>query len=532
RDCIAVAPWTDELADVAIRYGQAYKNLLSALEQQAAQDELAAALSLDTILIRTAGAGETDEEALVFLPTHPVRAAWMAGYTQLLQHWENEVVGRPAKHRPAALDLATVRMLTPINVPAFGYHPQAQSAFAFFQNLRFFVGIALPPGIPDPQRRFADLAIILGDEANADVVGDLSPTRLAEHITAFYRLHPYNQSLVITLVNADQGMLAAQAIAQTLEAMAQGAEDDEAIALPTIRLQAYVEGQRVGGISGLHQIRQILAEHAVVQGTSHLAPVLTSSIRPVSALATDGPDDAQLAIVADFTQPTITTAASTTADSVSSFSLYGLITRFMPEFSVTGDVLHWRYRIVSSAVRTDPHPAGPRFAETLLDIQQSMVSAGRVMLNGADGTTPVVEVRLDAARRQLIERLHEQTNWVITLDRFFALDYYDSPRDPRLKRMARKYLIDYAPEFADGLGHRMLVTTAWRAEIEALLSRAMDDLGFARVDQSVSQLLHYLKTISGQLALRVTEAHTSAAAAVGLGIVTAFLQAKGRLTQA
>ena len=78
----------------------------------------------------------------------------------------------------------------------------------------------------------------------------------------------------------------------------------------------------------------------------------------------------------------------------------------------------------------------------------------------------------------------------------------------------------------------MLVTTAWRDEIEALLSRAMDDLGFTRVDQSVSKLLHYLKTISGQLALRVAESHNSAAAAVGLGIVTAYLQAKGRLAQA
>jgi len=534
RDYIEVASWDQRLAKAAIQYAQTYKSLLSELqERQAPQEELSAALSIDTVLIRTAGERETPEEALVFLPTHPIRAAWMAGYTQLLQAWENEVLGRPARQRATAIDLATVRMLTPINVPAFGYHPQAHSPFAFFQNLRFFVGIALPPGVPDPQRRFADIAIILGDEANADVVGDLSPARLAEHIKAFYQLHAYNQSLVITLVNADQGSLVANAIARTLESMAQGDEEGEAVPLPTIRLQAYVEGQRSGGISGLNQIRQILAEHAISKGVSHLSPVISSTIQPVSALATHGPSDAHLAIVADFTQPSLTTAASkSTSDIVSSFSLYGLITRFIPEFSVTGDVLHWRYRIASGSVRSDPHPAGPRFAETLIDLQQSLLSAGRVILNGADGTMPVVEVQLDDRRRQMIEMLHARTNWVITLDRFFALDYYDSPRDQRLDSIARKYLIDYAPEFSDGLGHRMLITTGWRDEIESLLSRAMDDLGFARVDQSVSKLLHYLKTISGQLALRVAESHNSAAAAVGLGIVTAFLQAKGRLSQA
>ena len=533
RDCIEVASWSDELANAAIRYGQAYKSLLSELlDKHVPDEELYAALSIDTLLIRTAGESETPEEALVFLPTHPVRAAWMAGYTQLLLFWERDVLGRPAKQRAAGIDLATIRMLTPINVPAFGYHPQAQSAFAFFQNLRFFVGIALPPNIPDPQRRFADIAVMLGDESDTDVVGELSPARLAEHIKAFYQLHAYNQSLVITLVNADQGALAANAITRTLESMVQGDDDTEAVPLPTIRLQSYVEGNRAGGISGLNQIRQILTEHAVSKGTSHLTPVLSSSIQPVSVLAAHGPADAQLAIVADFTQPTLTTAVSTPTDIVSSFSLYGLITRFIPEFSVTSDVLYWRYRIVSGSVRSDPHPSGPRFAETLIDIQQSMLSAGRIILKGAEGTTPVVEVQLDEQQRQMIERLHARTNWVITLDRFFALDYYDSPRDQRLESIARKYLIDYAPEFSDGLGHRMLVTTAWRDEIEALLSRAMDDLGFTRVDQSVSKLLHYLKTISGQLALRVAESHNSAAAAVGLGIVTAYLQAKGRLSQA
>ena len=290
RDCIEVASWSDELANAAIRYGQAYKSLLSELlDKHVPDEELYAALSIDTLLIRTAGESETPEEALVFLPTHPVRAAWMAGYTQLLLFWERDVLGRPAKQRAAGIDLATIRMLTPINVPAFGYHPQAQSAFAFFQNLRFFVGIALPPNIPDPQRRFADIAVMLGDESDTDVVGELSPARLAEHIKAFYQLHAYNQSLVITLVNADQGALAANAITRTLESMVQGDDDTEAVPLPTIRLQSYVEGNRAGGISGLNQIRQILTEHAVSKGTSHLTPVLSSSIQPVSVLAAHGP---------------------------------------------------------------------------------------------------------------------------------------------------------------------------------------------------------------------------------------------------
>src|SRR5260370_34335225 len=78
----------------------------------------------------------------------------------------------------------------------------------------------------------------------------------------------------------------------------------------------------------------------------------------------------------------------------------------------------------------------------------------------------------------------------------------------------------------------MVVTTAWHEEIGSLLSQAMVDLGFSNIDQSVSHLLHHLKTISGRLALDALESPTSAAAAVGLGVVTAWLEKNKKLRQA
>ena len=151
---------------------------------------------------------------------------------------------------------------------------------------------------------------------------------------------------------------------------------------------------------------------------------------------------------------------------------------------------------------------------------------------GHSGTQPALEVTLSPEQQRLLELLHEQSDWVITLDRFFPLDYYDSPNEPYLSKTARKYVLDYAPEFGEGLGHRMMLTTGSRDEIGSLLGRAMNELGFAAVDQSVRQLLQYLKTVSGRLALQALGSSTSAAAAVGLGVVTAWLQSRGRLGQA
>ena len=56
-------------------------------------------------------------------------------------------------------------------------------------------------------------------------------------------------------------------------------------------------------------------------------------------------------------------------------------------------------------------------------------------------------------------RIHQSTDWIILLDRFIGIDLFDDPGDQYLATTARKYLLDYAPEFIEGLGHRLIVTT-------------------------------------------------------------------------
>ena len=71
-------------------------------------------------------------------------------------------------------------------------------------------------------------------------------------------------------------------------------------------------------------------------------------------------------------------------------------------------------------------------------------------------------MRVSPERRRLLETLHQQSDWVISIDRFFGPDYYDAPLEPNLADAARKYVLDYAPDYGEGLGHRVVVTTAWQ----------------------------------------------------------------------
>lgn len=538
RNVIEAVDWTPDLAASALRYAQAYRELIDDLVSHRVDvSELCEALSIDSLLIRNTGSGETAEEAIVILPTHPLRVAWIASYTQLLHEWEKQLLEYPLRERKQSIDLQALRLLVPTNVPAFAYHAAASTtAFTFFQNLRFFHGVALPAGVPDPHRRYGDIAVILDTGIDQASVGDIQPDQLAEHLAKFHQSHPYAETLVTTLINPDRGDFFAEAIKKLLSAKTSAEEPEQIHSLPAFQIISYAEDGHKSTFQALEQVRQQQIDQRFGRKVDHFLPGLTTTARAMSQLEKAAPPEAHIAVVTDFTRPAIVASSpslDTSGGDTSSFSLYGLVNRFVSQFISDSEGLLWRHRIVTEGVRKpEPHPAGPRYSETLMELHTTLLNAGGYLLGGPADTRPVLEVRLAAKQRDLLERLHVNTNWVITLDRFFTLDYYDSPHQPGLDEVARKYVLDYSPEFTEGLGHRMMVTTAWHEEIGSLLSQAMDDLGFSNIDTSVSHLLHYLKTISGRLALDALESPTSAAAAVGLGVVTAWLQKNKKLRQA
>lgn len=538
RAVIEVVEWTSDLATAALRYAQAYRELLGDLISRRVEiSELHQVLSLDTLLIRNAGSKGQVEEAVIVLPTHPLRVAWFASYAQLLYEWEEQLLDRQQRERRLSVDLQALRLLVPTNVPAFAYHAAASTiAFAFFQNLRFFHGVALPAGVPDPHRRYQDVATLLDTGVDQIGVGDIQPDQLAEYLTKFHQAHPYAETLVTTLINPDRGDFFAEALKKFLALKGPIDESEQMHALPAFQIISYAEDGQKSTFQALEQVRQQQIDQHYGRSADHFLPGLTLTARSMSQLEQSTSPEAHIAVVTDFTRPAIVASSSseTAGSDTSSFSLYGLINRFVSQFtSDNSQGLLWRHRIITEGVRKpEPHPAGSKYSETLIELHTALLNAGGYLLGGGAESRPVLEVSLEAKRRDLLERLHENTNWVITLDRFFTLDYYDSPHQPGLDEVARKYVLDYSPEFTEGLGHRMMVTTAWHEEIGSLLSNAMDELGFSTIDQSVSRLLHHLKTISGRLALEALESSTSASAAVGLGVVTAWLQKNKRLRQA
>lgn len=90
------------------------------------------------------------------------------------------------------------------------------------------------------------------------------------------------------------------------------------------------------------------------------------------------------------------------------------------------------------------------------------------------------------------------------------------------------YVLDYAPDFVEGIGDRLTVTTTHRDEIEHLLDMAMSELGLQAVG-GLTSVLADLSVVSGRLALRLLENNTQAREAVSLAALVSHLRKRGEL---
>ncbi len=533
RNLVAIADWKD-LAEIARRYGDAYQRLVADLiEQQASLDIIRDLLSIDTIHIRVQGQYEV-EEALIVLPTHPVRAVWMASYTQLLRQWEATLSQVPSKERKRMIDIELLRALEPANIPPFLYHPERAETLLSAGNLGFFYGVYLPAPFVDRERRMADLAFMFGiDHVRSLTTSDIIAAQLTKHLTTFQELHPYVETLALSLVQTHHSPWISEALITMTQRTDSDEESDTAVP-PTLALTAYVaHPEMVTGISGMDRVRQLLGERSFRRESDYLRPAIASAIAPLDRLLKDEADEAHIAIIGDLTRPRIVpTAAATSVAGIHSLSVYGLVVRFLSSFTPNREQLCWMDSIALPETLQQEHPVAPRYGNTLLELYRVMQRAGGLIIAHHPDHWPAVMYTLAPQQEQVIRQIHAGAHWVITCDRFFALDYYDSPHQPALQQQSQTYVIDYTPDFTDGIGQRMFITTRWRGEVELLLATAMQELGFDQIDHRVGQVLHSLKTVSGQLALRITQSHTSAAAAVGMGLVTAYLKQRNELEHA
>ncbi|MBU2663384.1 DUF87 domain-containing protein [Actinoplanes bogorensis] len=496
--------WTTELHQQVAEYLATYRRALDANPEQAP-----ALLRLETLTVR-ARAATGPVVGVVLLPLHPLRLAWIAAHDQLLRSWAEDLTDLPKAARPTSVDAALTRRISPANMP---FMVLGDDDIPMLYDSELTHGSALYLPIDEPARESAAEAICDALRVTRDA-GRVRTTSalLRERITAFRRGHPGGTALRLLAVNPGRGDVVADAIRPLVM------PDDEEDGAEGTRLEVTAYTDHVSFIepvSLLQDLQRNLRLSARASRASHLSPPLSLSVRPMSAAASDDAG-AHIAIVQNLPTSERGFTTQTTGRTASFRDLLTPTTTRLVDG--TGELRRWS---IMPALHTRPNTD---HGELSMAHRVHQTALARHLGLGAG--TPTVEITVDSTRTENLRRLHQRADWILTVDRFLGINLYEQA----LQTGGRdEYLLDYAPDFIEGIGDRLTVTTAHRGEVASLLSSAMKEIDLAPFDASVGDLLRTLSVVSGRLALRLLGEDNLAREAVSLGALVMHLLKQGEL---
>jgi DNA phosphorothioation-dependent restriction protein DptH len=508
RDTAESVAWDPELRDAARSYLATYRRALDAAEGSALRD----LMLLDTMSLGIRRR-ELTIGAVLMLPIHPLRLAWICEHDEVMRRWAAELTEvMPRSARGSMLDANLVSQVIPANLP-FSILDHANRVGVYAEELTFGTGLYLVPSAIDTDAAAESVCSVLGLERAGSTLR-ASARMVAERVRAYESAHEPGGALRLLAANPGSGELIAGALADVvLPADVPGTEPVEP---RRVELIGYSDSAAyVRPIPALADLQARARSQEVSTRANHLFPPLSLSARPTDQLL-DDTTRAHLAIVQDIGPTTVELAPP--AERQPSFRdlLVPLVTRS----SATGGELVWE-SLPATGGLTAAAEHGLALAHRTH--QQSLA---RLATDGTDAGVPCVRVTLDGESQARISRVHERADWVIGIDRFIGVDLYEGTGAAGL---SRTYILDYAPDFVEGIGDRLTVTTANRAEVERLLDGAMRELGLADVEQSVGAVLSTLTVVSGRLALRLLEETSMAREAVSLAAVLSHLRQRGAL---
>lgn len=504
RDTIESARWTPELRDAAKTYAASFRRALDSADT----DQLKHLLLVDSLSLSVRRSNHT-VDAVALLPIHPLRVLWVTTYDEVLRQWADSLTEvTPRNTRPSMVNANLVAQVVPANLPFTVMHHNGRQA-VYAEELTFGTGLYVVPRTLDSDAAAESVCSVL-DLDRATSTMRASSRLVAERIRAYERAHNPGAALRLLTVNPGSGELLAGALAAKARPASPDSDEDEAaITLRRSEVLAYTDSwSYVNPVPKLIDLQANLRHHDNATSTSHLAPPLSLSVRNSTALLEDT-TEAHLALLQDPGVATIGLAVG--AERKPSFHdlLVPLVTTSREE---QGDLV-WESVPCLGRGTTE---------SDLVSLHRAHQRAVARATYNTDDMVPAVRVILDGDAQARIRAAHHRAGWVIGVDKFVGVNLFESG-------LNEPFILDYAPDFVEGIGDRLTVTTTHRGEVEFLLAGAMSELGLDEVESSVGAVLQTLAVVSGRLALRLLENTTQAREAVSLAALVGHLKVRGEL---
>jgi hypothetical protein len=482
---------------------------------------------LDTIHLKLGDANQVDELVLL-APTHPIKMLWVLQYQQLLFSWVQKLDGVSEAEAAAMVSREAHEQILSLNVPpAIGF--KNDEIYVNSDNLDLYWSIFPRSTTTDVRKAVSSLMRLLGFKLDQGEITVITAPQIADRIWRYLKHHAYVTTLRINVVNPGEGLLVLNAIReiQKLDEFQHLNYDLAFYADQRYEMMGSAFDEMTEGATLADGSPPEVDEDLLQPNTNPLFPKLTFSKHQVTEVHWRNTElrEAHITILIDRFSTKV--LARHTQPPPGSCCLHNLLAEYRADFDVKGDSATWSRKVVPNL--NAELVAGDVCAQYLYEAVDGLTRLAACFFDWGNSLdrVPAIQLELSDTDKHLINHIHERSDWVFTIDRNFGIEYFDNPRTGG--GAVRSYLIDYNPEFLDGIGHRLIISTFWLSEIEGIISDGLKKMGVPGTGFQAAQILDVLKSISGRLALKLINNPKDAREIIGLALTRLLLQDRGDL---
>jgi len=517
-------------------YATAYRNILDdiyrRLEESTSDGDINNVLSLyqminhlDTVHIRL-GSPEDEGEAVLLCPTHPLRLLWMLQYQNLLFYWADCLNGLTEEEANRLLNPEKITKITSLNIPSALSLGHGE-IYVNSDNLDLYWSIFPKSNTKDIRKLNSYVFKLLNIKDNNGHITTITPEQIADKLWRYLKHHPYVTTLKLNVINPGDGLVVLNSI-RLLQSDNDFKEMNYDVAFYG-DMRYEMMGNAFDRLTeenlSAEGMEKDVDEELLRPNPNPLFPKLLFSKKKVkeSDWTNTNINESHLTMVIDrFATKVLTRPIG---QGVGSFSLHNLLAEYRTAFDLKGDMATWSRKIIPN--KNNEIRDTENWADLIFTICDRMLRLSSCFFNWGKtlGEVPAVQLELSAVDKYIINHVHENSDWVLTIDRNFGIEYFDNPR----KSSGNSYLIDYTPEFLDSVGHRLIVSTYWLSEIEGLIKDGLKKMGIPGTGFHAVHILDILKSISGKLALKLINNPKDAREIIGLALTRLLLEDQGDL---
>lgn len=492
----------------------------SGLEQQQHLQALRNILAVDSIHVILTDFRGKHREAVLVSPTHPLRTLWLCSWVALGTNWIEKVKSGGKNHIPhvrSALLGGLAPSAFPVGVPV-----EDGRIFTPVDNLNPFWAIYAPTQEENSRGLMAEVCSALGLAEPSIAGADISGRVIADKIERYLSQHPYVRELSLNVFNPGAGSVIADALL-SLQQKREHADLRYDIRLFASDPDSPILGESLESMARPGTTINDAADAFASSTGSHLFSKLKLAKHPLAEFHAEAKlFPAHISVLLDVF-PAEEISIVEKPHGITPF--HGLIQDFNSEFIDDDSGTYWnKLPVIGRPFNTDNQAA---CFDLLSSLSRHLCFAtSAIAASGASfKALPVVTLGLDVAQRKLIYEVHQISDWVFTIDRHMGIEFFDHGG----RKNRPDYLIDYVPGGSSQTTHNLIISSRSTNELEAMLKPVLLGHGLSADGEQSVQILANLRSLSGQLALKLISAPAQQAEALGIALARLYLEYQGAL---